>query len=79
MANDHEESLSIHSYYSSLVNQYFQGLSVLPGNQNFPQPYHTHTKFSLLTLTLLYITKPHKNYLQNTQHVVLRNRQLPYL
>ena len=27
-----------------------------------------------LTLTLLYITKPHKNYLQNTQHVVLRNR-----
>ena len=27
-----------------------------------------------LTLTLLYITKPHKIYLQNTQHVVLRNR-----
>ena len=27
-----------------------------------------------LSLTLLYITKPHKNYLQNTQHVVLRNR-----
>ena len=27
-----------------------------------------------LTLTLLYITKRHKNYLQNTQHVVLRNR-----
>ena len=27
-----------------------------------------------LTLTLLYITKPHKNHLQNTQHVVLRNR-----
>ena len=27
-----------------------------------------------LTLTLLHITKPHKNYLQNTQHVVLRNR-----
>ena len=26
-----------------------------------------------LTLTLLHITKPHKNYLQNTQHVVLRN------
>ena len=28
----------------------------------------------LLTLTLSYITKPHTNYLQNTQHVVLRNR-----
>ena len=27
----------------------------------------------LLTLTLLHITKHHKNYLQNTQHVVLRN------
>ena len=27
-----------------------------------------------LTLTLLYITKPHTNYLQNMQHVVLRNR-----
>ena len=28
----------------------------------------------LLALTLLYITKSHKNYLQNMQHVVLRNR-----
>ena len=27
-----------------------------------------------LTLSLLYITKPHKNYHQHTQHVVLRNR-----
>ena len=37
--------------------------------------YLTHTTFRFnLTLTLLYITKPHKNYLQNTQHVVLRNR-----
>ena len=33
----------------------------------------TYTIFAL-SLTLLYITKPHKNYLQNTQHVVLRNR-----
>ena len=31
------------------------------------------TLFLNLTLTLLHITKPHKNYLQNTQHVVLRN------
>ena len=46
-------------------------------------PHQTHEKVRvmlhywlgvLLTLTLLYITKPHKNYLQNTQHVVLRNR-----
>ena len=30
-----------------------------------------------LALTLLHITKPHKNYLQNMQHVVLRNRPYP--
>ena len=34
----------------------------------------SEVKWGKLTLTLLYITKPHKNYLQNTQHVVLRNR-----
>ena len=34
--------------------------------------HHLYLKIHL-TLTLLYITKPHKNYLQNTQHVVLRN------
>ena len=28
----------------------------------------------ILTLTLLDLTKSYKNYLQNTQHVVLRNR-----
>ena len=28
----------------------------------------------LLTLTLPDLTKSHKNYLQNTQHMVLRNR-----
>ena len=31
-------------------------------------------KKNTLTLTLLDLTKSYKNYLQNTQHVVLRNR-----
>ena len=30
--------------------------------------------FTVLTLTLRNLTKSHKNYLQNMQHVVLRNR-----
>ena len=31
-------------------------------------------KSRCITLTLLDLTKSYKNYLQNTQHVVLRNR-----
>ena len=32
------------------------------------------TRINMLTLTLPNLTKSHKNYLQNTQHMVLRNR-----
>ena len=48
----------------SIIQPFISGRSGLWNkSQEFP-----------LTLTLLYITKPHKNYLQNTQQVVLRNR-----
>ena len=53
-------------------NQYGSNLPT-PFFLDFEKP-HGFLAYALITLTLLDLTKSYKNYLQNTQHVVLRNR-----